>query len=76
MQVTNKWTRFVAISKAYFLLRSIRTSEMEKEFEARVKYLEKVNRISEIPSHSKIAEQIEVENVKKILHEVLRRCKG
>jgi hypothetical protein len=53
------------------LLRSIGTSEMEKEFEARVKYLEKVNRISEIPSHSKIAEQIEVENVKKILHEVL-----
>jgi hypothetical protein len=53
------------------LLRSIGTSEMEKEFEARVKYLEKVNRISEIPSHSKIAEQVEVENVKKILHEVL-----
>jgi len=53
------------------LLRSIGTSEMEKEFEGRVKYLEKVNRISEIPSHSKIAEQIEVENVKKILHEVL-----
>jgi hypothetical protein len=53
------------------LLRSIGTSEMEKEFEGRVKYLEKVNRISEIPSHSKIAEQIELENVKKILHEVL-----
>jgi hypothetical protein len=53
------------------LLRSIGTSEKEKEFEGRVKYLEKVNRISEMPSHSKIAEQIEVENVKKILHEVL-----
>jgi hypothetical protein len=53
------------------LLRSIGTSEMEKEFEGRVKYLEKVHRISEIPERSKIEEGIEVENVKKILHEVL-----
>ena len=53
------------------LLRSIGTSEMEKEFEGRVKYLEKVHRISEIPERSKLEEEIEVENVKKILHEVL-----
>jgi hypothetical protein len=53
------------------LLRSIGTSEMEKEFEGKVKYLEKVNRISEIPERSKLEEEIEVENVKKILHEVL-----
>jgi hypothetical protein len=53
------------------LLRSIGTSEMEKEFEGRVKYLEKVHRISDIPDRSKIAEEIDVENVKKILHEVL-----
>ena len=44
---------------------------MEKEFEGRVKYLEKVHRISEFPERSKIEEGIEVENVKKILHEVL-----
>ena len=53
------------------LLRSIGTSEMEKEFEGRVKYLEKVHRISEMPERSSKAEEIEVENVKKILHEVL-----
>lgn len=46
---------------------------MEKEFEGRVKYLEKVHRISEIPERSKIEEEIEVENVKKILHKVLQR---
>lgn len=53
------------------LLKSIGTTEMEKEFEGRVKYLEKIHRISEIPERSKIQEDIEVENVKKILHEVL-----
>jgi hypothetical protein len=53
------------------LLKSIGTSEMEREFEGRVKYLEKAHRISEIPTRSKVAEEIEVENVKKILHEVL-----
>lgn len=53
------------------LLRSIGTSEMGKEFEGRVKLLEKVHRITEIPSRSKIAEEIEIQNVKKILHEVL-----
>jgi hypothetical protein len=53
------------------ILRSIGTSEMEKEFEGRVKYLEKVHRISEIPERSKIEEDLEVQNVKKILHEVL-----
>ncbi len=54
------------------LLRSIGTSEMEKEFEGKVKYLERVHRISDMPPHSsKRAEEIEVENVKKILHEVL-----
>jgi hypothetical protein len=53
------------------LLRTIGTSEMEKEFEGRVKYLEKVHRISEIPDRSHRAAQIEEENVKKILHDVL-----
>ena len=53
------------------LLRNIGTSEMEKEFEGRVKHLEKVHRISEVPERSYIAEQIEIENVKKILHDVL-----
>jgi hypothetical protein len=53
------------------LLKSIGTTEMEKEFEGRVKYLEKIHRISEIAERSKIHEDIEVENVKKILHEVL-----
>ena len=52
-------------------MRSIGTFEMEKEFERRVKYLEKVHRIPEFPERSKIEEVIEVENVKKILHEVL-----
>jgi hypothetical protein len=52
------------------LLRSIGTSEMEKEFEGRVKLLEKVHRIAEI-SRPNIVEEIEIENVKKILHEVL-----
>jgi hypothetical protein len=51
------------------LLRSIGTFEMEKEFEGRVKYLEEVHRIAEFPERSKIEEEIEVENVKKILHE-------
>ena len=53
------------------LLKSIGTTEMEKEFEGRVKYLEKIHRISEIPERSKMQEEIELENVKKILHEVL-----
>jgi hypothetical protein len=53
------------------LLRSIGTSEMEKELEGRVKYLERVHRISEISERTKKAEEIEVESVKKILHEVL-----
>jgi len=53
------------------LLRSIGTSEMEKEFEGKVKYLEKVHRISEIPERSEIEDDIGLENVKKILHEVL-----
>jgi hypothetical protein len=34
------------------LSRNIGTSEMEKEFEGRVKHLEKVYRISEIPDRS------------------------
>ena len=33
--------------------------------------MEKVHRISEMPERSSKAEEIEVENVKKILHEVL-----
>jgi hypothetical protein len=53
------------------LLRSIGTSEMENGFEGRVKYLERVHRVLEIPERTKQAEEIEVENVKKILHEVL-----
>jgi hypothetical protein len=53
------------------LLRTIGTSEMEKELEGRVKYLEKVYRISEMHDRSYQAEQFEVENVKKILHDVL-----
>jgi hypothetical protein len=53
------------------LLRSIGASEMEKEFEGRVKYLEKVHRISEFTERSEKEKGIEVENVKKILHEVL-----
>ena len=53
------------------LLRNIGTSEMEKEFEGRVKHLAKVHRISEIPERSVRAEQLEEENVKKILHDVL-----
>jgi hypothetical protein len=53
------------------LLRNIGTSEMEKEFEGRVKHLEKVYRISELFDRSYPAEQIEGENVKKILHDVL-----
>ena len=39
---------------------------MVREFEGRVKYLEKVHRISEIPERSKI-EGVDVENVKKII---------
>ena len=50
------------------LLRNIGTSEMEKELEGRVKHLAKVHRISE---RSYRAEQLEEENVKKILHDVL-----
>lgn len=50
---------------------TIGTSEMEKEFEGRVKHLEKVHRISEIPDRSLRAAQIEEANVKKILHDVL-----
>jgi hypothetical protein len=53
------------------LLRSIGTSEMEKDFEGKAKYLEKVHRISEFSERSEIEVEIEVENVKKILHEVL-----
>ena len=53
------------------LRRSIGTSEMEKEFEGRVKYLEKVHRVSQVPDWSYRAEHMEVENVKKILHDVL-----
>jgi hypothetical protein len=53
------------------LLRSIGTSEMEKEFEGRIKLLERVHRIAEIPSPQNIAEEIEIKNVKKILQEVL-----
>lgn len=53
------------------LLRSIGTSEMEKEFEGRVKYLEKVHRVSEVPERSLRAEHVEVENIKKLMHDVL-----
>lgn len=53
------------------LLRTIGTLEMERIFEGRVKYLEKIHRISGLPERSSKAEEIEVENVKKILHEVL-----
>jgi hypothetical protein len=45
-------------------LRSIGTSEVEKEFEGRVKYLEKVHRISEFAERSEKEKEIEVENVK------------
>jgi hypothetical protein len=53
------------------LLRSIGTSEMEREFEGRVKYLEKAYRISENADRSHREEQVDIDNVKKILHEVL-----
>jgi hypothetical protein len=53
------------------LLKSIGTSEMEKEFEGRVKYLMKLHRFSEEYERSFREEQMEVENVKKILHDVL-----
>jgi hypothetical protein len=41
------------------------------EFEGRVKYLEKVHRVLQAPDWSYRAEQMEVENVKQILHDVL-----
>jgi hypothetical protein len=53
------------------LLRNIGISEMEKEFEVKVKQLEEVYRISEIADRSYQAEQIETESVKKILQDVL-----
>jgi hypothetical protein len=56
------------------LLRSIGTSEMEKELEGRVKHLERVHRISEVSPPSEIEEETDVENVKKYCTRYLRRC--
>ena len=54
------------------LLKTIGVSEMEKELEGRVKYLERRHRLSRGEVQPEVGEQADFENAKKILDDVLK----
>ena len=53
------------------LLRTIGVSQMEKELEKKVKFLEKRSGLSDRTEESYLHEHLEEENAKQILHDVL-----